>query len=184
MTKKKPTNGTVRGRLSDGAPNPIDVHVGSRVREARKIFNLSQEGLADALGITFQQVQKYEKGQNRIGASRLWDLAQVFGVSVDFFYEHLDEQAKNQSPRQICNGELREGAADLEGDFILSMNDRELIRNYKRIQDPRVAQSILDLVKSVVISENISSNTNFSADDMNPLTDDSDFCIQPPEANS
>lgn len=180
MTKKKTANGTVRGRLSDGAPNPIDVHVGSRVREARKIFNLSQEGLAEALGITFQQVQKYEKGQNRIGASRLWDLAQVFGVSVNFFYEHMDEKAKNQSPRQISNCELREGAADLEGDFVLSMNDRELIRNYKCIRDARVARTILDLVKSVVLSEGLAAGANILSDKIQPLPETPDFDILSP----
>src|SRR4030042_2052483 len=69
--------------------NPIDVHVGARVRLRRMILGMSQEKLGDSLGLTFQQVQKYEKGTNRIGASRLFDLSQVFGVPVQFFYEEL-----------------------------------------------------------------------------------------------
>ena len=68
-------------------PNPIDVHVGSRVRFRRMLLGMSQEKLGERLGLTFQQVQKYEKGINRIGASRLFDLAQVLGVSVQFFYD-------------------------------------------------------------------------------------------------
>ena len=67
--------------------NPIDIHVGSRVRFRRMLLGMSQEKLGEKLGLTFQQVQKYEKGINRIGASRLFDLAQVLGVSVQFFYE-------------------------------------------------------------------------------------------------
>ena len=70
-----------------GAPIPIDVHVGGRVRFRRMLLGMSQEKLGEKLGLTFQQVQKYEKGINRIGASRLFDLAQVLGVSVQFFYE-------------------------------------------------------------------------------------------------
>src|ERR1700712_4768686 len=68
-------------------PNPIDIHVGSRVRFRRMLLGMSQEKLGERLGLTFQQIQKYEKGINRIGASRLFDLAQVLGVSVQFFYE-------------------------------------------------------------------------------------------------
>ena len=68
-------------------PNPIDVHVGSRVRFRRMLLGMSQEKLGEKLGLTFQQIQKYEKGINRIGASRLFDLAQVLGVPVQFFYE-------------------------------------------------------------------------------------------------
>src|SRR5262245_12311683 len=73
-------------------PNPIDVHVGSRVRFRRMLLGMSQEKLGEKLGLTFQQVQKYEKGINRIGASRLFDLAQVLGVSVQFFYEEAPSQ--------------------------------------------------------------------------------------------
>ena len=82
MKKTHQTKGNIRGRLADGTPNPIDLHVGKRVNLRRTMMGMSQERLASELGITFQQVQKYEKGLNRIGASRLWDLAQVLGVNV------------------------------------------------------------------------------------------------------
>ena len=94
--RKKSVNGTIRGRLSDGTPNPIDLYVGSRVRMRRSLLGMSQERLAAELGVTFQQVQKYERGLNRIGASRLWDLSQVLGVSVAYFYENLDENYINK----------------------------------------------------------------------------------------
>ena len=75
-------------------PNPIDVHVGSRVRMRRMLVGLSQEKLGERLGLTFQQVQKYEKGSNRVSASRLYQMAQILGVPVQFFFEDLPEQAK------------------------------------------------------------------------------------------
>jgi ribosome-binding protein aMBF1 (putative translation factor) len=80
-------------------PNPIDVHVGSRVRFRRMLLGMSQEKLGDKLGLTFQQIQKYEKGINRIGASRLFDLAQVLGVSVQFFYEEAPSAAPARKGR-------------------------------------------------------------------------------------
>lgn len=74
-----------RGRTPTGQPNPIDVHVGNRIRLRRTLLGLSQEKLASLLGLTFQQVQKYERGMNRIGASRLWDMMQVLGVDANYF---------------------------------------------------------------------------------------------------
>ena len=74
-----------RGRLPDGGANPIDIHVGNRIRLRRVNLAMSQETLADLLGITFQQVQKYERGMNRIGASRLWDVSKVLGIPVSYF---------------------------------------------------------------------------------------------------
>ena len=73
-----------RGRTPDGGPNPIDTHVGNRIRLRRQLLGYSQEKLASLLGLTFQQVQKYEKGMNRVGASRLWDMGKVLGVPISF----------------------------------------------------------------------------------------------------
>ena len=86
-------------------PNPIDVHVGSRVRFRRMLLGMSQEKLGEKLGLTFQQIQKYEKGINRIGASRLFDLAQVLGVPVQFFYE----EAPSGEPSQLVPTGLPRG---------------------------------------------------------------------------
>ena len=90
-----------RGRTPTGEPNPIDVHVGNRIRLRRTLLGLSQEKLASLLGLTFQQVQKYERGMNRVGASRLWDIGKVLEVPVGFFYEDMDEEVAKQSPRMF-----------------------------------------------------------------------------------
>ena len=149
--KQKLMNGTVRGRLSDGAPNPIDVHVGSQLKLRRILLGLSQERLADELGITFQQVQKYEKGLNRIGASRLWDLAQVLGVSVAYFYENLDENTRNKSPRKISNHLiLSDNTQEFDMSILLNKDIRDLINAYMQISDPKVAKNVLNLVISMV----------------------------------
>ena len=143
--RKKSVNGTVRGRLSDGTPNPIDLYVGSRVRLRRSILGMSQERLAAELGVTFQQVQKYERGANRIGASRLWDLAQVLGVSVDFFYQDIDTATTNQSPRKMyARPELAEEIADFDMNMLTRRDVGNLLRAYSTIQDPKLQKSLLD----------------------------------------
>lgn len=93
MHKYKPLKGNIMSHKSKHAPrkpNPVDIHVGSRVRLQRQLLKMSQEKLGDALGVTSQQVQKYEKGANRVGASRLYRLAEVLDVPVSFFFEGLD----------------------------------------------------------------------------------------------
>lgn len=163
MTQKK-KKGTIRGRLSDGTPNPIDRYVGTRVRLRRCMLGLSQERLAEELGITFQQVQKYEKGLNRIGASRLWDLAQVLGVSVDFFFDKMDEVSQNSSPRNISGFRLSD-VDDLPfiSPDILSRRDViELIRYYTQITNPKISHNVLELIKSL---SSIDDMYNYSIDD-------------------
>ena len=148
--RKKSINGAVRGRLSDGAPNPIDVYVGSRVRVRRVLLGMSQERLAKELGVTFQQVQKYERGSNRIGASRLWDLAQVLGVSVDFFYEDIDKSAVEQSPRKIyANTGLSEEMSSFDMDVLLRRDVIALLHAYTKITDSKTQKNILDLVRTL-----------------------------------
>ena len=145
--RKKSVNGIVRGRLSDGTPNPIDLYVGSRVRMRRSLLGMSQERLASELGVTFQQVQKYERGTNRIGASRLWDLAQVLGVSVDFFYQDIDAQTVNQSPRKIyANPLLSEDICEFDMDTLLRRDVASLLRAYTKITDPKIQRNVLELV--------------------------------------
>lgn len=92
---------TARGRMGSGTPNPVDLHVGRRLRKRRTLLGLSQENLAKALGVTFQQIQKYEKGANRLGASRLFDLARILNVGVEHFFEEMDADVAANSPAQI-----------------------------------------------------------------------------------
>jgi len=159
--RKKSMNGTVRGRLSDGTPNPIDLHVGSRVRMRRSLLGMSQERLASELGITFQQVQKYERGSNRIGASRLWDLAQVLGVNVDFFYQDIDASTTDKSPRKIyAHPELSEDICEFDMDTLLRRDVSTLLRAYTKIEDPRLQKNILDLVLALSDTKQTATNSD------------------------
>ena len=146
---KQSKNGTVRGRLSDGTPNPIDLHVGSRVRMRRSLLGMSQERLAAELGITFQQVQKYERGLNRIGASRLWDLAQVLDVNVDFFYQGIDSAVSNQSPRKIHGHNLSETSIEFDMETLTRRDVSTLLRCYVNLQEPKLQKTLLDLVRAL-----------------------------------
>jgi transcriptional regulator with XRE-family HTH domain len=127
-------------------PNPIDVHVGSRVRFRRMLLGMSQEKLGEKLGLTFQQVQKYEKGINRIGASRLFDLAQVLGVSVQFFYEEAPSQEGHSATPQGF-AESPDESAIVE--FLRSRDGLELNRAFVRISDVKARRAIVDLVRSL-----------------------------------
>jgi transcriptional regulator with XRE-family HTH domain len=124
--------------------NPIDVHVGSRVRLRRMLLGMSQEKLGEHLGLTFQQIQKYEKGINRIGASRLFDLSKVLAVPVQFFYEELP----------MAGGDAAGGFADRPAEsyaveFLSSREGLELNKAFARITDPRVRRSIVELVRAL-----------------------------------
>lgn len=123
--------------------NPIDVHVGSRVRLRRMLLGMSQEKLGEHLGLTFQQIQKYEKGINRIGASRLYDLAKVLGVPVQFFYEELPANAGRGA------SEFAERPAESYAvEFLGSREGLELNKAFARITDSRVRRSIVELVRA------------------------------------
>ena len=155
MKKKTNTQCNIRGRLADGTPNPIDLHVGKRMHLRRTMMGMSQERLASELGITFQQVQKYEKGLNRIGASRLWDVAQVLGVGVEFFYEDLDENSRDKSPRKISSHiQLSDGSEEIfDMDAWLRKDVIALVKAYTKIKDPNLAKNVLNLIESMVEKE-------------------------------
>ena len=138
---------STRGRTATGSPNPIDVHVGSRVRLRRTLLGMSQEKLGDAIGLTFQQVQKYERGANRIGASRLWDLSRVLDVPVSFFFDDMIEGTAAQSPRMLA-GTVEEPAS-FEADPMTKRETLELVRAYYRITDPQVRNRVFELAKAL-----------------------------------
>lgn len=150
---------SLRGRLGF-EPNPIDIHVGSRLRMYRMLRGLSQGKLGEALGLTFQQIQKYEKGLNRVGASRLWDICQVLDIPVAFLYEGISNETKNLSPRNlpiISPEKLPLKAAQamekLEEDPLTRRETLELIRAYYTIADRDLAQKMLDLMKSLAFPD-------------------------------
>jgi len=130
------------------SPDPIDVCIGSRLRLRRLAMGFSQETLARALGITFQQIQKYERGTNRIFASRLFHLARVLRVPVAYFYQGLTPQGEAPNPE---DGRSEAGAAAEEGlqDLLGKSDTLKLIQAYNRINDPTVRRQIYALVRTV-----------------------------------
>ena len=130
--------------MAKKAPNPIDRHVGSRVRMRRMMLSMSQEKLGDALGLTFQQVQKYEKGANRIGASRLQHIAAILQVPVSFFFEGSPESA-HEGPRGL--GEAPSPA--YVSDFLATSDGLALTKAFVRIKDAKTRRRIVDLVEQI-----------------------------------
>jgi len=152
---EKPRRPSNRGRLPSGQPNPIDVHVGSRVRLRRTLLGLSQEKLGEAIGLTFQQVQKYERGANRIGASRLFDLSRVLDVPVSFFYDAMSEDVQSISPVAIAKTGFGLAEAALPGfetDPMARRETLELVRAYYSISDPQVRRRVYELAKALAAS--------------------------------
>lgn len=127
------------------APDPVDRHVGHRVRVRRLLIGVSQERLGDALGVTFQQIQKYEKGANRISASRLRQISEMLGVPVSFFYEGAPRQDGTRP---------EEGAADpVAHDVLWTSQDLQLVRAFQRIGDNQVRRRIISLVEAIGAGE-------------------------------
>jgi len=145
-TRRKST----RGRLDDGSANPVDVHVGSRVRLRRTLLGMSQEKLGEAIGLTFQQVQKYERGANRIGSSRLFDLSRILDVPISFFYDDMPDEVKALSPVSIVKGEASQAtSAHQEQDVLARRETLELVRAFYKISDPKVRAQVYSLAKSL-----------------------------------
>ncbi|MBO4294439.1 MAG: helix-turn-helix transcriptional regulator [Alphaproteobacteria bacterium] len=148
-----------RGRLAAGQPNPVDVHVGNRIKWRRKVLKLSQQQMADRLGLTFQQVQKYEKGLNRVGASRLWDISRVLGVSMDFFFAEMDASVKTQSPMMLGKENdnnvqyFEEDGQNMDFDPMKRKETLELVSAYYKINNRKVAKQLFDLIVAVSKSD-------------------------------
>ncbi len=124
------------------APNPIDKHVGSRVRMRRVLIGMSQEKLGEALGLTFQQVQKYEKGTNRIGASRLQQISNILGVAVSFFFDG--------APGEVAPGGFSDSASSsYVVDFLSTTEGLQLNKAFVKIKDAKVRRRVVDLVTSL-----------------------------------
>ncbi len=131
--------------MTKKTPNPIDKHVGSRVRMRRMMLGMSQEKLGDALALTFQQVQKYEKGTNRIGASRLQQISQILQVPVAFFFEGapiLPEGA-------VSTGLQEAPSPAYVSDFLATSDGLSLTKAFMRIPDPKLRRRIVDLVQQI-----------------------------------
>ena len=153
---------SLRGRLSTGTPNPIDLHVGNRIKWRRKVLGLSQQQMADKMGLTFQQIQKYEKGLNRVGASRLWDISRVLGVSMDFFFADMPSEIEQQSPMMLNTklpSSLHEETPEIDYDPMKRKETLELVTAYYNINNRKIAKYLFDLIVAVSKSDvNLSEN--------------------------
>jgi len=130
--------------------NAIDMHVGKRVRLRRTLMGMSQEQLGANLDITFQQVQKYERGSNRISASRLWDISQILDVPISFFFDDMSESTMRNSPRRISRGcGVADGDCEIVTDPMARRETLELVRTYYTIHNPAVRKRIAEMVKSI-----------------------------------
>jgi transcriptional regulator with XRE-family HTH domain len=128
-------------------PNPTDIYVGSRIRLRRNMLGMSQENLGEKLGITFQQIQKYEKGTNRVGASRLQAISSILGVPVSFFFEDFPSQDGTGK------GFAEDSSATFALDFVTSPEGLQLNRAFFKIGDAKVRRKIIDLVKVLAAEE-------------------------------
>lgn len=134
-------------KYSSENPNPIDKHIGRRIRLRRTLLGYSQEKLADGLGITFQQIQKYENATNRVGGSRLWDISKLLGVNVGFFYIGLQEDSSNRSyDADLANAEVIDYIPE---DIMNQSSTKKLIRNYNLIKDNKTQLSVYELIRSI-----------------------------------
>jgi len=129
--------------MAKKAPNPTDKHVGSRVRMRRMMLSMSQEKLGDALGLTFQQVQKYEKGTNRIGASRLQQISHILQVPVAFFFEGAP------SPHGHGDGLKEAPSPAYVSDFLATSEGLALTKAFMRIKETKLRRRIVDLVEEI-----------------------------------
>lgn len=136
--------------MTKKTPNPIDRHVGSRVRMRRMMISMSQEKLGERLGITFQQVQKYEKGTNRIGASRLQQIATILGVPVSFFFEGVP------GGDATAAGFADSGNPAYVSDFMATSEGLSLAKAFMKVSDPKLRRRIVDLVEAMVVASEAS----------------------------
>jgi transcriptional regulator with XRE-family HTH domain len=157
-TPALPRKGATRGRKTrenrwpPGVPRPVDIHVGGRVRLRRTLLGMSQEKLGEAVGLTFQQIQKYERGANRIGASRLFELSRILDVPVAFFFDDMSEEVAGIDTR-TADGLADHEQMPLEPNPMARRETLELVRAYYRITDPQVRKRLFELTKSLAKAE-------------------------------
>ena len=130
--------------------NAIDMHVGKRVRLRRTLLGMSQEQLGTELNITFQQVQKYERGANRISASRLWDIGQILDVPISYFFDDMSQDTMKSAPRSICRGgEVVNQHGDQLRDPMARRETLELVSTYSTTENQTVRKRVAEMVKSI-----------------------------------
>ncbi len=146
MTKSKSSSKLGYGH-GTGKPSPVDVHVGARLRVRRTLLGMSQTTLGEAIGVSFQQMQKYERGTNRISASRLYDLARLLDVPVEYFFDDMPAAVAASSPAQ--GGGKAKKPPSYEADPIAKRETLELVRAYYKIRDPEIRKHLFAMTKTL-----------------------------------
>ena len=131
-------------------PHPVDIHVGRRLRQKRTFLGLSQEAVGKQIGVTFQQIQKYERGINRMGASRLYDFSKALGVQVSYFFEGFGDYIQDEGGALSA---AEPNAAAFEHENINNRETLEVMRAYYRIKNPAVRKRIVELIKAMATEE-------------------------------
>lgn len=146
--------GRPKGSSGDAGPNPVDVHVGKRLRLRRTMLGLSQEKLGEAIGLTFQQVQKYERGTNRIGCSRLFDLSRVLDVDISYFFDEMPRDVANSSPARRQGGwsDRDQAAFEHQHDPMVKRETLELVRAYFKIEDESIRKRLFEITKALAMA--------------------------------
>ena len=133
-------------------PNAIDVYVGQRMRQRRVLLGLTQEGLAGLLGVTFQQVQKYERGTNRMSASRLYDVSHVLDIPIQWFFDNMNTDVESLSPRKRA-GLAEAPQVELQSNVMQSRETLELVRSYYKIENPKARRKVADMCHELAKGE-------------------------------
>ncbi|WP_028878238.1 helix-turn-helix domain-containing protein [Terasakiella pusilla] len=147
LPKKKP-----------GEANPIDIHVGTRLRHIRTLLGMSQSKLGETVGLTFQQIQKYERGANRIGASRLYDLSRVLDVPISYFFEEMPTELSHDRYKEVSQ-QLSTDVSAFETDNMTRRETLELVRNYYQITNPAIRRRVFELTKVLCDESQDDENT-------------------------
>lgn len=151
MAKKQQQRKSSGRMASKGHPNPVDVHVGARLRMRRTLLGMSQETIAERLGLTFQQVQKYERGTNRVSSSRLFDLCKILNVPVAYFFDEMGKDVSSQSPAALAGEKPK--AREQETDPAAKRETLELVRAYYGIKDRNVRQRLTSMIRTIAAEE-------------------------------
>ncbi len=134
-------------RKTKGSPDPVDKHVGQRIRARRSLLGISQEKLAESVGVTFQQIQKYESGTNRVSAGRLFQLSNILQIPVTYFYEQFGKEVMEYASMGMSDNEQE--SFGTQKDIMKEKETINLVRTYYQIKDPEARKDILKFVKSM-----------------------------------
>ena len=132
-----------------GSAEPIDKHVGKRLRVRRSLLGLSQEKLAEQVGVTFQQIQKYERGTNRVSSSRLYQFSIILGVPIDYFFDEMDKAIEPESTLGMSDNSQESFGTDDAEDIMQNKETIKLVRTYYKIKDKNARQDILKLMNTL-----------------------------------